>query len=93
MARNDDRFAVYMGVGASPLIQSRLLDSGAPANMPVTIVENASRPEEVIIETTLDQLGQTVKTAPVKGPAVLLIGYAVKTVQSDGMDIIKEAAQ
>lgn len=93
MARNDDRFAVYMGVGASPLIQSRLIESGMSKNLPVTIVENASRREERILETTLGQLGSVVKTTPIKGPAVLLIGYEVKAAKSNGTDIIKEAAQ
>ncbi len=93
MARNDDRFAVYMGVGASPLIQSRLIDSGMNANIAVTIVENASRPNEYVVETTLGQLGHIIKTTPIKGPAVLLIGYAVKAANRGHHDSMKEAAQ
>jgi len=93
MARNDDRFAVYMGVGATSLIQSRLIGSGMAESLPVTIVENASRPEERIVETSLGQLGHMVKTTPIKGPAVLMIGYAVKSTKRDSIDIMKEAAQ
>jgi len=93
MARNDDRFAVYMGVGASPLIQSRLIESGMPESLPVTIVENASRPNEKVVETRLGQLAYMVETAPIKGPAVIMIGYAVKSTKHDEIDTLKEAAQ
>lgn len=78
MARNKDRFAVYMGVGASPMIQTRLIDAGMSGDTTVTIVENASRENEKIVETTLENLGHIVKSTPVNGPAVLMIGYSIK---------------
>ena len=78
MARNKDRFAVYMGVGASPMIQTRLIDAGMSGDTTVTIVENASREHEKIVETTLENLGHIVKSTPVNGPAVLMIGYSIK---------------
>ena len=53
MARNKDRFAVYMGVGASSMIEVRLMDAGMPGDTPVSIIENASRENEIIVETTL----------------------------------------
>ena len=93
MARNEDRFAVYMGVGASSLIETRLIDNGMPADTAVTIVENASRPEQFIVETTVGQLGHTVITAPIKGPAVLMIGYSVKQTMQTQRDLSKEAAE
>ena len=36
--------AVYMGVKAATFLRGRLLMHGAPADTPVTAVENASRP-------------------------------------------------
>ena len=78
MARNKDRFAVYMGVGASPMIQTRLIDAGMSGDTTVTIVENASRENEKIVETTLENLGHIVKSTPINGPAVLMIGYSIK---------------
>ncbi|MEP6341944.1 MAG: siroheme synthase CysG [Maricaulaceae bacterium] len=93
MARNEDRFAVYMGVGASALIQSRLIDNGMSASTPVTVVENASRPKQYVVGTTLGKLGKTVKATPIKGPAVLMVGYAVKAQKDIEMDSSKEAAQ
>ena len=93
MARNKDRFAVYMGVGASSMIKVRLMDAGMPGDTPVSIIENASRENEIIVETTLAKLGYTVKTAPIKGPAVLMIGYAVKATRHKALAASKEAAE
>ena len=93
MARNKDRFAVYMGVGASPMIEVRLIDAGMPEDTPVSIIENASRDNEIIVETTLAKLGDTVKTTPIKGPAVLMIGYAVKASRPQQETNSKEAAE
>ena len=93
MTRNEDRFAVYMGVGASPMIQTRLIDNGMSPNTPVTVVENASRRDQFTVQTTLDQLGHVVKTTPIKGPAVLMVGYSVNVTNVQHIDISKEAAE
>ena len=91
MSRNKDRFAVYMGVGASPMIQTRLIDAGMSGDTAVTIVENASRENEKIVETTLENLGHIVKSTPVNGPAVLMIGYSIKAGRNIKYRASKEA--
>lgn len=70
------RAAVYMGVGAARFIQGRLLIHGADRNMPVTVVENASRAEQIIVATTLGELPSDIEHGGIKGPAILLLGYA-----------------
>ena len=67
--------AIYMGVKASSFIAGRLLMHGAAANTPVTVVSNASRPDQQIITTTLAQLPNVVDE-DVKTPAILLFGLA-----------------
>ncbi len=76
LAADGGRAAVYMGVGAARFIQGRLLLHGAMRNKPITIVENASRDNQVIVSTTLDTLPADIDRHDIKGPAVLLIGYA-----------------
>ena len=76
LARPGGRAAVYMGVGAARFIQGRLMLHGAEADRPVTVVENASRPEQIIVYTTLQKLPDDINAAGIKGPAILLIGYA-----------------
>lgn len=72
------RAAIYMGLGASRFIQGRLLLHGAPREHPVTIVENASRTDEKIVETTLGNLVQDIEKYGILGPAILLYGYSKK---------------
>lgn len=76
LAANDARAAVYMGVGAARFIQGRLLIHGAAPSMPVTIVENASRDNQIIVASTLSELPQSIEARGIKGPAILLLGYA-----------------
>lgn len=82
LARPGGRAAVYMGVGAARFIQGRLMLHGAEADRPVTVVENASRPNQIITYTTLRNLPDDIARAGIKGPAILLIGYAERVVQA-----------
>lgn len=82
LARPGGRAAVYMGVGAARFIQGRLMLHGAEADRPVTVVENASRPNQIITYTTLRNLPDDIAKAGIKGPAILLIGYAKRVVQA-----------
>lgn len=82
LARPQARAAIYMGVGAARFIQGRLLVHGADSNLPVTIVENASRPEQIIVSSTLANLADDLVAGGIKGPAILMIGYAVREVQT-----------
>ncbi|NNC37643.1 MAG: uroporphyrinogen-III C-methyltransferase [Hyphomonadaceae bacterium] len=78
LAQPHARAAVYMGVGAARFIQGRLLLHGATRNLPIAIVENASRPNEKIVSSKLDALPDDLTRAGINGPAILLIGYSLK---------------
>lgn len=66
--------AIYMGKKAASHLQSRLLAFGAAHDTAVTIVAHASRRDQLVIETTLGSLSQTIKTRCGKAPAVILYG-------------------
>lgn len=83
LARPGGRAAVYMGVGASRFIQGRLMLHGAEADRPVTVVENASRPSQIITFTTLQNLPDDIIAAGINGPAILLIGYAERRAENE----------
>jgi len=76
LATAQARAAIYMGVGASRFIQGRLLLHGAERATPVTVVENASRSNQIIVATTLAKLADDIDARGIKGPAILLLGYA-----------------
>jgi len=80
LAGEGARAAVYMGVGAARFIQGRLMLHDANPQTPVTVVENASRPEQIIVETCLARLPDDIAAAGIKGPAILLIGYTATRV-------------
>lgn len=79
LAAQGARAAVYMGVGASPFIQGRLLMHGADKRLAVTVVENASRDTQIILSTTLESLADDIKARGIKGPAILLLGYEARS--------------
>ncbi len=76
LARTGEVAAIYMGKKAARFIQGRLLMHGAAADTPVTVVENASRPDQRILATTLGELEPTLSKAGLTGPALVFYGLA-----------------
>ena len=76
LARAGEVAAIYMGKRAARFIQGRLLMHGAAANTPVSLVENASLPNQRIVATTLGQLPSALAEAALTGPALTLLGLA-----------------
>lgn len=70
--------AVYMGKAAAPVIAENLIAAGLPGATPVLLVENASLPDERRFFVRLDLLAVTAASALGSGPALLLIGEAVR---------------
>lgn len=70
--------AIYMGKAAAATISRQLIDAGLPADTPVLLMENASLPEEHQFSTRLDLLALSAKSALGDGPALMLIGEAVR---------------
>ena len=91
LADENARAAVYMGVGASRFIQGRLLLHGAKHDRPVCVVENASRPNQIIVQSTLGALPDDLKSAGIKGPAILLIGYTIRGADIGTLPKVKNA--
>jgi len=76
LARPGEVAAIYMGKKSARFVQGRLLMHGASAATPVSVVENASRPEQRILETSLGALPEDLARAELAGPALILIGLA-----------------
>lgn len=72
--------AVYMGRAAAPEIARRLITQGMPADTPVLVAANVSLPEESLLSTSLRLLSLGVEALAGDGPALLLIGEAVRQV-------------
>lgn len=81
--------AIYMGKRASRFLQGRLMMHGAAPDTPVTLVENASRPEERVLAATLATLPEA--AADLAGPAILMWGLAPRAVSRADLSNAKEA--
>lgn len=88
LARPGAVAAIYMGKAAARFLQGRLMMHGAPADTPVTLVENASRPDQRIHAATLGTLPAT--AAACTGPAVILWGLAPRAALA-ALPALKEA--
>ncbi|MBB4859995.1 uroporphyrin-III C-methyltransferase [Novosphingobium chloroacetimidivorans] len=82
LADPEATLAVYMGKAAAGEVSSRLMAQGLAGDTPVALVESASLPEERVFLTRLDLLALSAKTALGDGPALLLIGEALRAVSS-----------
>ncbi|MBW4708598.1 siroheme synthase CysG [Roseobacter sp. YSTF-M11] len=76
LARPGEVAAIYMGKKSARFIQGRLIMHGADRHTPVTVIENASRPDQRILETTLDALPHALAAAEMTGPALMFYGLA-----------------
>lgn len=76
LARPGTAAAIYMAKRGARFLQGRLLMHGASPQTPVTIVENASRPDQAVLQSCLATLAADLDRADMSGPAILLYGLA-----------------
>ncbi|MEL7205837.1 MAG: uroporphyrinogen-III C-methyltransferase [Pseudomonadota bacterium] len=84
--------AIYMGKRAARFLQGRLLMHGGDRATPITLVENASRPDQRIEETNLGTLPQDLERAQMKGPCLILFGLAPRKAAATLPTITQEIA-
>lgn len=65
---------IYMGLATADAIAEKLIADGLAPDMPVAVVENATRPEMRVLRSPLAGLGQLVSRHKVKSPALIIIG-------------------
>lgn len=74
LARPGEVAAIYMGRKSARFVQGRLMMHGASPETPLTIVENATRPDERITGCCLGDLAA--RAEETRAPAVILYGLA-----------------
>jgi uroporphyrin-III C-methyltransferase len=70
--------AIYMGKAAARDVAINLIKAGLGADTPALVVENASLQNERLVQTRLDLLAVATAAAVTDGPAILVIGDAVR---------------
>ncbi len=82
LARPGEVAAIYMGKKSARFLQGRLLMHGADPDTPVSVVENASRPDQRILHTRLADLEPALSDANLTGPALTLYGLAPRAAEA-----------
>jgi uroporphyrin-III C-methyltransferase/precorrin-2 dehydrogenase/sirohydrochlorin ferrochelatase len=81
LAQPGEVAAIYMAKASARFIQGRLIMHGANGDTPVSLVENASRPDQRILVTTLGRLPEDLAHAGLSGPALTFYGFAPHAVE------------
>ncbi|APE43197.1 uroporphyrinogen-III C-methyltransferase [Sulfitobacter alexandrii] len=93
LARPDEVAAIYMGKKSARFVQGRLIMHGADRATPVTVIENASRPDQRVLATTLDRMAADIADAAMTGPALTFYGLAPRAAAQAATDMpIEEMA-
>jgi uroporphyrin-III C-methyltransferase/precorrin-2 dehydrogenase/sirohydrochlorin ferrochelatase len=74
LAAGRETLAFYMSVGRLAALRDKLLASGVAARMPVVFIENASRHEQRVIVSVVEDMQRDAVTAKLNPPAMLIIG-------------------
>ncbi|MEQ1499555.1 MAG: uroporphyrinogen-III C-methyltransferase [Novosphingobium sp.] len=67
---------IYMGLATSEAIAEKLIADGLAPEIPVAVIENATRPQMRMLRSSLAGLPALVAAHKVKSPAVIVIGEA-----------------
>ena len=74
---------IYMGVATAEAIAEKLIADGLSPDMPVAVIENATRRDMRVLRASLAGLPALVAEQKVKSPAVIVIGEVTALPQTD----------
>jgi len=83
---------IYMGVKTAPQIAEKLMADGLAPDMPLAVIENASRPEMRVLRGPLAALPDLVEAQSVKSPALIVIGEVTARENAALAEIVTEIA-
>jgi uroporphyrin-III C-methyltransferase/precorrin-2 dehydrogenase/sirohydrochlorin ferrochelatase len=86
LAASRQTIVVYMGVATSGAIAARLMAHGLDGATPVAVIENGTRPEQIVACGTVATLAETVRRRGIAGPALLVIGAVAALARESGVD-------
>ncbi len=82
LVRPRQTVVIYMGLGGLPEICRQLISHGAPANLPIAVVQDGSIATQKVVTGTLTDISERVTQANLKSPCLTLIGEVVKLHES-----------
>lgn len=67
----------YMGLTGLPIICDKLIKHGMRSDMPIALVEGATRSEQKVVTGTLDSISDLEATKALKPPTLIIVGSVV----------------
>ena len=84
---------IYMGVASAQAIAAKLIADGLAPNLPVEVIENASRPQMRVLRASLAELGNLVSSERIRSPALIVVGMVTARGENAALiQIVKAAA-
>lgn len=93
LAHTDTTLVVYMGHANMRRIAGELMHHGLPADHPVLVVANGTRPNETRLVTHLGSLQTKRATITVPGPVLFIIGKVVSLLDEMGQSSVDDILQ
>jgi uroporphyrin-III C-methyltransferase len=84
---------IYMGVATAETIADKLMADGLAPDVPVAVIENATRPEMRVLRGPLAGLAALVEGKRVKSPALIVIGEVAAEPEQELRRLALEALQ
>jgi len=84
---------IYMGVATAEAISEKLMADGLAPDVPVAVIENATRPEMRVLRGPLAGLAALVADNRVKSPALIVIGEVAARNELELREIALEAVK
>jgi len=69
---------IYMGIASAPQIVAKLIADGAPADLPVAVLEKGTRRDARALATQLDDLADMIVREKIVSPALIVVGEVVR---------------
>ena len=92
LAGADRTLVIYMGVATAAAISDKLIADGLAPDVPVAVIENATRDAMRVIRCPLAALAETIATEQVKSPALIIIGAVTAAPESELHKLALESA-
>lgn len=85
---------IYMGVATAEAIAEKLMADGLAPDVPVAVIENATRPDMRVLRGPLAGLPELVSREAVKSPALIVIGEVTAEAQEQKLrELAREVSQ
>jgi uroporphyrin-III C-methyltransferase len=84
---------IYMGVATAEAIAEKLIGDGLSPDVPLAVIENATKPEMRVLRGNLAGLGVLVTSNKVRSPAVIVIGEVAAAPEDALGELALEAAE